>query len=402
MSNFTDTYIKALKPTTKRYEEYEGGGFGIRVAPTGVKTWIYRYKINGKTDKLTLGHYPTMSLANAKKRFAELSGLRREGHNPKEIIEQEEQKENNTVAKLVQAWYSGYAEKFRKKHPQIKRQINVDIIPLLGSIPLEKIQTLDIAKALDTIVARGAPVHANRVLSTIKQAFNYGVSRGNLPYNPASSIRARDIGGTEKPRERFLSMDEIKKVWLFLDNEKSKMTLHTKSAVKIILLTGVRTAELRLAQWDEINLEESLWTIPAEYCKSGVSVKIHLSPQVKGILNELKKVCDTGHVIYGIDNNTPLSENALTRAINRIQDRVGIPHWTPHDLRRTFATQLGETLRIDPVVIEKCLAHKMPRIMATYNKNEMLLERKEALDKWAHYVENFVISTNIINFKQTA
>lgn len=402
MSNFTDTYIKALKQTTKRYEEYEGGGFGIRVAHTGVKTWIYRYKIDGKTDKLTLGHYPTMSLAKARERFVELSGLRRDGHNPKQIIEQEQLKENNTVAKLFLAWYSGYAEKFRKKHPQIKRQINVDIIPLLGNIPLEKIQTIDITKALDKIVARGAPIHANRVLSTIKQAFNYGVSRGSLPYNPASSIRARDIGGTEKARERYLSMDEIKKVWLFLDNEKSKMTLHTKSAVKIILLTGVRTAELRLAQWDEFSLKESLWTIPAEHCKSGVSLKIHLSPQVKAILYELKKECDTGHVIYGIDVNTPLSENALTRAINRIQDRVGIPHWTPHDLRRTFATQLGETLRIDPVVIEKCLGHKMPRIMATYNKNEMLPERKEALDQWGQYIENFVISTNIINFKQTA
>src|SRR5580693_5727108 len=101
MTNFTDTYIKALKPKAARYEEYEGGGFGIRITPNGVKTWIYRYKINGKTDKLTLGHYPTMSLANAKKRFAELSGLRREGYTPKQIIEQEAQKESNTVAKLV-------------------------------------------------------------------------------------------------------------------------------------------------------------------------------------------------------------------------------------------------------------------------------------------------------------
>jgi len=73
--------------------------------------------------------------------------------------------------------------------------------------------------SLYTIVERGAPIHANRVLSTIKQAFNYGVSRGSLQYNPASNIRARDIGGTEKPRERFLSIDEIKKVWLFLDQE---------------------------------------------------------------------------------------------------------------------------------------------------------------------------------------
>ena len=95
-----------------------------------------------------------------------------------------------------------------------------------------------------------------------------------------------------------------------------------------------------------------------------------------------------------------MTENALARAINRIQDRIGIPHWTAHDLRRTFATHLGETLHVDAVVIEKCLGHKMPKIIATYNKNEMLPERKEALNKWWQYVEAFVTNTNVIPLKQ--
>lgn len=400
MRSFTNTYINALKPSTKRYEEYEGGGFGIRVTPNGVKTWVYRYKINGKTDKLTLGHYPTMSLANAKKRFMELSGLRKDGDNPKELIREQEQKETNTVEKLILEWYFGYAEKSRKRPQQIKQQIDADIIPLLGNMALDKIQTKDITKALDTIVARGAPIHANRVLSTIKQAFNYGASRGSLQHNPASNIRSRDIGGLEKPRERFLSMDEIKKIWSFLDNEKSYMTFHTKSAIKIILLTGVRTSELRLARWSEFDFEKSLWLIPAENSKCGTIIKIHLSPQVKSILNDLRKICNTGYAIYGVDHNKPLSENALSRAINRIQKRIGIPQWTAHDLRRTFATQLGETLRADPVVIEKCLGHKMPRIMATYNKNEMLPERKETLNRWGQYIENLVKNFNVLPLKK--
>jgi integrase len=402
MSSFTDTYIKALKPKAARYEEYEGGGFGIRVTPNGVKSWVYRYKINGKTDKLTLGHYPTLSLANAKKRFAELSGLRRDGQSPKQIIEQEEQKENNTVAKLVQAWYSGYAEKSRKKPRQIKQQIDADIIPLLGHLSLDKIQTIDIAKALDKIVARGAPVHANRVLSTIKQAFNYGVSRGSLQYNPASNIRSRDIGGIEKPRDRVLTLDEIRKIWRFLDSDKSAMSFQTKCAIKIILLTGVRTAELRLATWGEFNLSESLWTIPAEHCKSGATHKIYLSDQVKDLLATLHQESSIGHVIYGESPDQPLSENALSRAIARIQERVGIPKWTAHDLRRTFATHLGETIRIDPVVIEKCLGHKMPRIMSTYNKNEMLPERKDALIKWSKRILTLILSDNIITFKRVS
>ncbi len=201
---------------------------------------------------------------------------------------------------------------------------------------------------------------------------------------------AKDIGGTEKPRERYLSLDEIKTLWRFLDSDKNQMALQTKCAIKIILLTGVRTAELRLATIDEFDFEQSLWTIPAEHSKIDSVMKIHLSPQVKALLMELKAMSNSRYILSGVKANTPLTENALPRAIKRIEDRIGIPSWTAHDLRRTFATQLGEALHVDPVVIEKCLGHKMPRIMATYNKNEMLSQRREALNQWAQFIEDLI------------
>jgi len=253
MSNFTDTYIRNLKGKEKRYEEYEGAGFGIRVTPNEIKSWIYRYKIDGKTDKLTLGHYPHLTLGNAKKRFIELSELRRAGQNPKKLIQKQQEQENDTVEKLILSWYENYALKARKKPEQIRQQIDADIIPLLGKMELESLQARDITKALDVIVNRGAPVHANRVLSTIKQALNYAVSRGTLQVNPAIAIRTRDIGGLEKPRERYLNLQEIKTIWQFLDTDQSKMSLQTKSAIKMIILTGVRTAEIRLAKWNDID-----------------------------------------------------------------------------------------------------------------------------------------------------
>lgn len=400
MAQFTDTYIKGLKQRDKRYEEFEGGGFGIRITSNGIKTWIYRYKINGKTDRLTLGNYPHMSLAAARQRYIELSQLRRAGEKPKALIQQRKEKDNNTVEKLVMAWYSNYIEKSRKQPQQIKQQINADILPLLGNIAIEKLKTTDITKALDIIVNRGAPIHANKVLSTLKQALNYGVSRGILSTNPAMHIRSRDIGGLEKPRERFLTLEEIKILWLFLDTHQNRMALSTKNAIKIILLTGIRTGELRLAQWQEFDFMQSLWTIPAEHSKNNFVTKIHLSPQVINLLQELKELSNSDYVLSGTQENKPLTDKALPRAINRIQTRVGLPHWTAHDLRRTFATQLGQTLHVDPVVIEKCLSHKMPKIMATYNKNEMLPQRKEALSRWGQFIENLVRNDNVIPFGQ--
>ncbi|HAT1762290.1 TPA: tyrosine-type recombinase/integrase [Legionella pneumophila] len=390
MIKFTDTFIKRLSPQEKRVEKFEGGGFGILVYPAGTKSWIYRYKIVNKKDYIIFGHYPEMGLADARKRFNELREIRRSGDNPKLLLEQERTREKHTVTKLFNTWYTRYVEKHHKKPLQIRKQIDRDIIPLLGDMELNDIQPMDITNALDSIVSRGAPVHANRVLSSLKQAFNYAVSRGAMLTNPANNIRARDIGGLEKPRERHLNLEEIKTIWLYLDSPACQMSLQTKAAIKIIILTGVRTAEIRLATWDEFDFENALWTIPAENTKGGIAVKIHLSTPVLLILRELKDASTTKYVMPGMVPNKPLDENALPRAIRRSHERIGIPTWTAHDLRRTFATQLGETLHIDPVVIEKCLGHKMPRIMATYNKNEMLPQRQEALEKWAECIQNLV------------
>lgn len=299
---------------------------------------------------------------------------------------------NNNVKTLVSDWYNNYIVKHRKQPQQIKQQIDADIIPLLGTLEIEKIQPRDIAKALDNIVQRGSPVHANKVLSTLKQAFNYAVSRGEITINPAINIRARDIGGLEKPRDRNLDLDEIKKIWLFLDSDDHSMSIQIKNAIKIILLTGARTGELRLAKWSEFNLEKSIWIIPPENNKIGLSMKIHLSELTKKLLLEIKEITLSHFVLAGVDDDSPLGDKSISKAIQRIQKRVGIPQWTAHDLRRTFATQLGETLRIDPVVIEKCLGHKMPKIMATYNKDEMLYQRKEALDKWSSLIDELTIN----------
>lgn len=390
MSNFTDTYIKNLKVKEKRYEEYEGGGFGIRVSPNQLKTWIYRYKINGKTDKISIGHYPSMTLSSARKKYIELFELKQTGIVPKQSLQQEEEKKDNTISKLMEAWYKNYVIKNRKKPLQIRQQIDADIAPLLGHLEIEKVRPIDITNALDVIVNRGAPIHANRVLSTLKQVFNYAVSRGSIPLNPAASIIARNIGGLEKPRERVLTLEELKLIWQFLDSEDCKMFLPTKSAIKIIILTGVRTAEIRLSKWSEFDFKNSLWTIPPENNKGGITVKIHITEQLKTVLAHLQAISDSEFVLTGKIPTQPLDENALPRAIRRIQERIGIPEWTAHDLRRTFATQLGESLNIDPVVIEKCLGHKMPRIMATYNKNEMLPQRKDALEQWAQCITNLL------------
>ncbi|WP_115712763.1 tyrosine-type recombinase/integrase [Legionella sainthelensi] len=390
---FTDTFIKNLKAEKEWVEKIEATGLGIRVTPNGNKSWFYRFTINGKRCKMSLGKYPAISIKQARELFLKAQSMKEKGINPIEHSKQEKQKYKKTVKSLILSWYTNYIEKHRKQPKQAKQQIDADIIPLLGEMELEKIQPRDITNALDKIVNRGSPIHANKVLSTLKQAFNYAVSRGEMAINPAATIRSRDIGGIEKPRERFLTLEEIKTLWLFLDGNNSRISLQIRTALKIILLTGVRSSELRLAKWDEINFEQSLWTIPASHTKNALVMKIHLTPLTQSLFELLKAETNSSFVIPGLNDEESLTDKAIAKAVSRIQTRVGIPHWTAHDLRRTFATQLGQTLNVDPVVIEKCLGHKMPKIMATYNKNEMLPQRQAALSQWSEFIENSLLET---------
>jgi integrase len=391
---FRDSYINGLKPKDKTYRETEGNGFYIRVTPQGKKAWLYRYYYSEKDHGIVLGYYPAMSLSQARTTYQELFDLWQSGVDPKAHLAKLDEAKTNTVKKLVLGWYENYIEKERKQPQQIKQLIDADIIPLLGDIELVKLSPALVTSALDKIVERGARVHANKVLAALKQAFSYGVRRGALLDNPAILLQARDVGGIEKPRDRNLSMHEIKTLLSFLESGTNRMSLQTKLAIKIILHTGVRSGELRLATWNEINFDDSIWTIPKEHTKQGEIMHIHLTEAVKIMFKQLKQHSKCQYVL-SVQNNEPLSPKGLSRAIHRIQERVGIAHWTAHDLRRSFCTQLGETLHVDPVVIQKCLGHKMPKIMATYNKNEMLPQRKEALDKWSQYLER-LLQDNIV------
>jgi len=397
MKKFTDNQIKNLKPEEKTHRITEGNGFYIRITPQGKKAWLYRYHYAGKDQIITLGYYPAMTLSQARTACQGLFDLWQSGVDPKAHMIKLAEAKTDTVKKLVTGWYTNYILKERKQPKQIEQLINADIVPLLGSVELAKLTPALVTRALDTIVKRGSPVHANKVLAALKQAFSYGVRRGALQENPAILLQARDIGGIEKPRDRNLSIDEIKTLLLFLNNDKNRMSLQTKNAIKIILYTGIRTGELRLATSDEIDFQNSLWTIPKENTKQGEVMKIHLSEPVKDMFRELL-AASTSKYILSAKAGEPLSLKALPRAINRIQDRVGIDHWTAHDLRRSFCTQLSQSLFIDPVVIEKCLGHKMPKIMATYNKNEMLPQREEALTRWSQYLDS-LLAENVISIQ---
>jgi integrase len=282
-----------------------------------------------------------------------------------------------------------------------------DIIPVIGTRRISSITTPVLAGVVDKVVDRGATVHANKVLGTLKQIFNYAQARGFVDLSPAHPLKAQDLGVVSSVRERALDTDdegeaqadlvEIRALWHALD-KAPKLSPQCRSGTKILLLTGVRSGELRLAQWEHIDFDHATWKIPAGNTKNTRAWTVPLSPQAVDLFKTLQKSAEGSQwVLPSITGEGPITDKALARAVKRLfnlEDAEGnsllpIANFTPHDLRRTLRTHLSR-LGVALHIAEKCLNHSLGRLEQTYDRHTYIDERREALNKWATEVDKAV------------
>ncbi|MDA1327007.1 MAG: integrase arm-type DNA-binding domain-containing protein, partial [Proteobacteria bacterium] len=216
---FTDRQIAALKPKTTRYEKKEPGrtGLGVRVTPNGIKSWTFIYRFDGKQKRMVLGAYPQTGLAKAHGALADARDKLRQGIDPgAEIAEAREAERNaETVADLVNEYIERHAKPNMKPvtAAEEERILRREIIPHLGNEKAQAVTRRDLIVLLDGIADRGAPVMRNRTASVLSRFFLFGLDRGIVDASPAVGIRRL----SEKPRNRFLSMEEIQSLWCGLD-----------------------------------------------------------------------------------------------------------------------------------------------------------------------------------------
>lgn len=407
---FTDNYIKSLKPTGTQYQQNESGGLAIRVSAKGKKNWVYNYWLNNKAKRMVLGIYPSISLLKARKLALDAATLKDQGIDPIEHKNEQERLEELEKQKSIQSmgWLSEEFYKTvllnRKVPQQIRQQLNADIIPGIGSIHIDDISTRDITQFLQKIVDRGSPVHSNKVLSTIKQMFNFALSQGITDRNPAAAIRARDVGGVEVSRNRPLSYAEIKTLFQFLDSGKHRIRKSTIIGMKLLMLTGVRTGSLVQAEWNEFDLENNLWIIPPEHQKLKKSqphnpFPVHLSPWAIELLKQLRTASDSRYLIPSPmatqNDDKPAERTVFSSAIRLKLDEIGIPKFNVHDFRSTLATRLSEE-GVAPHIVELILAHQLGGVAGIYNKHQFLKDRKAALNLWSEKVTQITSNNNVV------
>ncbi len=394
----TDAAIRNLSTEGYPYEKCFGEGMSVRVSAHGKRAFQFRYRFRGKARRLTLGQYPETSCKEARARLWEAKKTLDQGVDPlaqkKEqlINEQLSEEAGISVKALCEKWLREYANSRRKRAHDLELMLQKDVYSQIGEVLLQDLSRVMVTeKVLTPILHRGSPVQANKTLTLVKQILSFSVERGYLENNPCAAITKKSIGGREKPRKRFLSQEEIRTMWHGLD--RTQISQPIKLALRVLLVTGQRRGELSNARWENVDLKKKIWVLPTT--KNGETHRVPLPPFAVTLFQELQELAGNSQWVLPGDSEdeVPLSERAISRAVQRNIEKIGVDKWVPHDLRRTFTTHLNEA-RVMPHVVEKLLNHKMTGILAVYNHAEYWDEQVEAMGKWGGMLESTICCAN--------
>ncbi|QGW03529.1 tyrosine-type recombinase/integrase [Proteus terrae subsp. cibarius] len=392
----TDTKLRSLKPQDKLYKVSDRDGLYVAVTKSGVISFRYDYRFNGRRETVTFGRYSAdgITLAEARAELIEAKRLLNAGISPaSKKRDGIESKKIGTVFKDYTVNFLNDAQYADSTRAMKEAIIEKEIYPVFGKLQLEEITTPRLRALCEKIKDRGAKATALQVREIVGSVFTYAIDRGYEISNPADAIKASSIG-TFQARERAMSPKEIGILFRELENYSCYPTL--KLAVKFVLLTLVRKSEFIHATWDEIDFKNRQWVIPKGRMKGRKEHVIYLSDQAMDILTGMK-VCAMGsdYLMPGrYDIKKPLSNAALNNVIDgtvkRINEKgIEFEPVTVHDLRRTASTLLHEA-GYNSDWIEKCLAHVQNGVRAVYNKAEYAEQRRKMLQEWSDMVDEWI------------
>ncbi|ENC4064340.1 tyrosine-type recombinase/integrase, partial [Escherichia coli] len=384
-----DMQIRRAKPEAKAYTLGDGQGLSLLVEPNGSKSWRFRYRYAGKPKMISLGVYPTITLAEARARRDEARKIVAEGKNPSEV--RKEQKlalriqSENAFEKIAREWHQMKSAKWSAGYASdIIEAFQNDIFPYVGTRPVGEIKPLELLNVLRKIEKRGALEKMRKVRQRCSEVFRYAIATGRAEFNPAADLSSA-LEVHKSNHFPFLKSDEIPDFLRALDSYAGSRLVQI--ATKLLMVTGVRTIELRAALWQEFDLDNAIWEIPAERMKMRRPHLVPLSTQVLGFLNELKSM--TGNYRYVFpgrnDPNKPMSEASVNQLIKRIGYAGKL---TGHGFRHTLSTILHEN-GFNTAWIEMQLAHvDKNTIRGVYNHAQYIEDRKKMMQWYSDFIIN--------------
>lgn len=441
-TTLTPKGIAKLPRRANVYEVSDAGarGLRLRVHPTGVKS--FRWYVSALGRVITIGPWSEspapahVTLEEARDVLRDLKKAHKAG--VRELDRAEVKIKTALAPRAVSAVASEpadsvnkWADRFfehlegrRRRPEEAKNIIKRHILPAIGAKSLADVKRSDCDAIVEAVVQSGAAVHAGKVLALLKQLLSWSTRRAGDDFtNPAAELKADDFNIETVERDRFLSADELPIFWNALDPDpagsspkRSVPEPQTAAALRLLLLTAVRSQELRLARWTEVDFAAATWTVPIahqkmtkkqERSKRAKPFVIPLTPTALGLFEQLRALSKGADLVLPSpeDPSRPYAEKTLGRAMRRVWRThpalKQLPEAAPHDLRRTVRTWLGDKLGVEWHVCERVLNHRIGgKANATYDRGDYLEARRAALEKWDALLQRLVNSnaSNVVPF----
>ena len=402
----SEALIKKAKPKDKAYKLTDGKGLYLLIEPNGKKYWRFKYAFGGKEKMISMGVWPESSVEEARGRKDKARALLRDGVNPSE--ERQNTKihhlatHKNSFETIAREWHQMRKETLSPRHAHytIKR-LEADIFPTLGHRPIVKITVEELLKTLRRVEERGVVDISHRILQSCSQVFFYAIASGRAERNIALDIKGALKVAPPQQHHNCLEEKDLPEFFTKLEayHKDNKGEIRTQLALQLIVLTFVRTSELRQATWDEISFEEAEWRIPAERMKMSRPHIVPLSYQTLALFRELEAIRGSLKFIFPSERKPyqPISNNTVLGALYRMGYHGRA---TGHGFRATASTILNEMgFREDLVEIQ--LAHvEKNKVRRAYNGAQYLPERRRMMQWWADYLDAAKQRVSVADFRK--
>ncbi|MRS17001.1 tyrosine-type recombinase/integrase [Enterobacteriaceae bacterium RIT691] len=392
--------VDTAKPKDKPYKLADGGGLYLLVSPNGSRYWRLKYRVAGKENILALGVYPETTLAEARAKREEAKRGIAGGIDPNVAKREEklarEASVRNTFQEIACEWHASKLYKWSEGYASdIMEAFNKDVFPFIGKKPIADIKPLELLNVLRRMESRGATEKAKKVRQRCGEVFRYAIVTGRAEYNPAPDLTSA-MQGHESNHYPFLNTSELPAFFESLSQYSGSILVVL--AARLLILTGVRTGELRGATWQEIDTESAVWIIPAERMKMRRPHIVPLSRQVLAIIARIREM--TGRYPLMFPGRNDPRKTMSEASINQVFKRIGYTgRVTGHGFRHTMSTILHEQ-GYNTAWIETQLAHvDKNSIRGTYNHAQYLDGRREMLQWYADYMDSLEQNGNLVHGK---
>ena len=383
VESLTDLKLRKVKPNAgKRLDIWDTRipGFGVRISPAGTKTFVLMYRIHNRKRRVSIGRYPEIGLADARRIALEMRA---------QIARQEDPQtkgNSNTTSfhfnKAVESFVAIHCVRHNRENTRLEteRLLKRNFVTKWHNSDIRKITRADVLIILDDIINEGKPSAANHALAAIRKFFNWCVERGLIEQSPCVAIRrpAKQVS-----RDRVLGNDELSKIW----HGGAQLGYPFGRIVQLLILTGQRRGEVSGMRWQDIDFENQIWSIPAEMNKSNRPHTVPLTEMTIEILNEIPRLSD--QFVFPARGLSSTTFSGFSKSKRQLDQLMTIDDWRLHDLRRTLATNLAR-LSVPPHVVERILNHStgiLGGVAGIYNRFEYLDEMRLALNQWATDLE---------------